>query len=123
MFKGKAVKVVMVGDAKEEYISLNKIVGDETQKGLKSSGNQSLLLSIERVTELLKVNPQYGRHIEKKKIPKEYIRNYEVNNLWKCNLSGNWRLIYTIKTDQLEIIDVVLDIIDHKTYSKKFGYK
>ena len=123
MFKGKAVKVIMVGDAKDEYVSLNKIVGDETKKGLKSSEQQTLLRSIKRVIELLKANPQYGRHIEKKKIPKQYIRDFEVNNLWKCNLSGNWRLIYSIKTEQLEIIDVVLDILDHKAYSKKFGYK
>ncbi len=123
MFKGKNVKVILVGDAKDEYERLNKIVGDELKKGVENSDNQTLLNSIKRVLELLKDNPQYGFHIKKKQIPKEYIKEYEVNNLWKCNLAGYWRLIYTIKTEELEIIDVVLDIIDHKTYDEKFGYK
>lgn len=123
MFKGKTVRVILVGDAKEEYTKLNKIVGDELKKGIKNSDNQTLLRSINRILELLKDNPQYGFHVKKKQIPKEYIKRYEVNNLWKCNLAGYWRLVYTIKTEELEIIDVVLDIIDHETYNKKFGYK
>lgn len=123
MFKGKEVNVLLIDNAKEEYLKLNKIVGDELKKGITSSENQALLYSIKRVFELLKINPQYGFHIKKKQIPKEYIRKYEVKNLWKCNLAGNWRLIYTIKTEQLEIIDVVLDILDHKDYDKKFGYR
>lgn len=123
MFKGKNVKVSLIDNAKEEYLRLNKIVGGELKKGIKSSDNQTLLTSIKRVFDLLKDNPEYGFHIKKKQIPKEYIKKYEVNNLWKCNLAGYWRLIYTIKTEELEIIDVVLDIINHKTYDGKFGYK
>ena len=68
-------------------------------------------------------NPEYGIHIPKNRIPKEYIKNYDVNNLWKINLSGSWRMIYTIKGDEVEIISLILDIINHKDYDKKFGYR
>ncbi len=32
-------------------------------------------------------------------------------------------MIYTVKGNQAEIINFILDIIDHPTYDKKFGYK
>jgi hypothetical protein len=46
-----------------------------------------------------------------------------VNNLWKCNLSGAWRMIYTLKGTEVEIFAIVLDIFSHKKYEKKFNYK
>jgi Txe/YoeB family toxin of Txe-Axe toxin-antitoxin module len=122
-FKGKPVRVIITGDAKEEYTHLNKVVGEEIKKGIKTSEHQTLLQSIKQKIEFLKDNPQYGFHIEKKKIPKEYIKKYEANNLWKANLSGAWRMVYTIKGDEVEIITIILDIFNHKEYNKKFKYK
>ena len=68
---------------------------------------------------LVKANPFYGNSIEKKKIPPEY----GVQNLWRVELTGYWRMLYTIKGNQIEVICFVLDILDHKKYDKKFGYK
>ena len=123
MFKGKPTKVIITGDAKEEFDDLNKVVGEEISKGITSSDHQTLLNSIKQKIELLRNNPEYGIHIPKNRIPKEYIKNYDVNNLWKINLSGSWRMIYTIKGDEVEIISLILDIINHKDYDKKFGYR
>ncbi|HZX44891.1 MAG TPA: hypothetical protein VFF28_04365 [Candidatus Nanoarchaeia archaeon] len=75
MFKGKNVRVVLVGDALDEYKQLNKIVGDEIKGGINSSENQTLLNSLKRIFDLLKENPQYGFYIQKHLIPKEYIIN------------------------------------------------
>ncbi|MCX6708315.1 MAG: hypothetical protein NTW67_01530 [Candidatus Woesearchaeota archaeon] len=93
-FKGKPVKVIITGDAKEQFEELNNVVGKEIQKGITSSDYQTLLNSIKQKIELLKANPEYGIHIPKDRIPKEYSIRYEVNNLWKSNLSGAWRMIY-----------------------------
>ena len=122
-FKGKPVKVIMTGKAKEEYDELNKSVGDEISQGITKSDYQTLFNSIKQKIDFLKDNPEYGVHIEKRKIPKEYVREYDVNNLWKVNLSGAWRMIYTIRGTEVEIIALVLDLIDHKKYDKKFGYR
>jgi len=122
-FKEKPVKLIITGDAKEEFERLNKTVGQEITKGITSSDYQILLNSIKQKIEFIKENPQYGIHIPKNKIPKEYIKNYDVNNLWKVNLSGAWRMIYTIRGSEIEIIALILDIIDHKEYNKKFGYR
>jgi len=122
-FKGKPVKVVITGNAEDEFKKLNTLVGEEISKGITSSDYQTLLNSIKQKIEFLKENPQYGVHIEKKKISKEYLIKYDVNNLWKMNLSGFWRMIYTIRGNSVEIVSLVLDLLNHKEYEKKFKYK
>ncbi len=123
MFKGKPVRLLLTGDAKEEFEELNKEVGEEISRGVTESDYQKLLSSIKQKIEFLKANPEYGVHIQKDRIPKEYILKYDVNNLWKVNLSGAWRMIYTIRGSEIEIIALVLDILDHGAYDKKFGYR
>ena len=122
-FKGKSVKVIIIGKAKEDFTELNKIVGQEHLKNIRSSDYQTLLHAINQKKGFLETNPQYGTHVEKHKIPKEYIHVYEVNNLWKIDLPKGWRMLYTIKGTDVEIFAIILDIIDHKDYDKKFGYR
>ena len=122
-FKGKPVKVMITGDAKEEFEKLNATVGEEISNGITASDHQTLFSSIQQKIGFLKDNPEYGAHIPKDRIPKEYIKCYDVNNLWKVNLSGAWRMIYTINGSEVEIIALILDIIDHQDYDKKFGYR
>ena len=122
-FKGKPVKVIITGEAKKEFEELNKIVGDEISKGVTSSDHQTLLNSIKQKIEFLKQNPQHGIHIPRDKIPNEYIIKYDANNLWKVNLSGAWRMIYIIRGSEVEIVALILDILNHRDYEKKFGYR
>lgn len=122
-FKGKPVKVNLTGDAKEEFERLNRLVGEELARNISNSDNQILFRSIQQKIDFLKDNPEYGTHIPKNRIPKEYILNYEVNNLWKVDLSGAWRMIYTLRGSEVDIIVLVLDIFDHKDYEKTFSYR
>ncbi|MBW2982851.1 hypothetical protein KY327_00945, partial [Candidatus Woesearchaeota archaeon] len=71
MFKGKPVKVIITGEAKDEFDRLNKSVGDEIAKGVTTSEHQTLLNAIKQKIEFLKDNPEYGVHIPKDRIPKE----------------------------------------------------
>ena len=59
----------------------------------------------------------------KRLIPSKYILKYDIDNLWRIELAGRWRLVYSITGNQLEIINFVLDIFDHRNYDKVFGYK
>ncbi len=122
-FKGKEIKVILSEEATEEYNELNRLVSDEHQKGITSSVNQSIFRSIERVKGWLKDNPFAGEQVQKSLIPKYYTDKYEITNLWRIDLSDYWRLIYTIQSNEIEIIDFVLNIVDHKKYDKLFGYK
>ena len=117
-FKGKEVKIVLSEEAIEEYNKLNKIVGEEIKRGVTASVHQSIFRSIERVRGWLKDNPFVGDQVKKNQIANYYVQKYGVTNLWRIELSNYWRLIYTIQSSEVEIIDFVLDIIDHEEYNK-----
>ena len=63
-----------------------------------------------------------GIQIPKRLIPKEYIKKYKVKNLWKYNLPDAWRLIYSIEANEIIVISIVLEWMDHKEYERKFKY-
>jgi hypothetical protein len=116
----KPVKVQLIGNAAEEFEALNKTVGEEQANGIQNSERQQLLKSIKQKIELIKVNPQYGDSVPKAIIKKS---GYDVDNMWVVDLTGYWRLLYTLKSGSVEILCFVLEIIDHKKYNKLFGYR
>lgn len=119
----KPVAVVIAEDILPAYRKLVETVGEEKRMGVANSEDQQLLKSIEQKIAYLKTDPQAGIAIPKKQIPKKYIESYNVTNLWKMNLVGGWRLIYTLKNDEVEILAVILDFYDHPIYDKVFDYR
>ena len=118
------MKVDLSKEAAEVYDDLNRIAGHEIKKGTKGTVHQSILRSIKRALGLLKDNPFAGDIISRKLIPKILIKKYGIKNLWRIELSNYWRLLYTINSpSEIEILNFVLKIIDHKDYNKLFGYK
>lgn len=84
---------------------------------------KALHSAIGRAINKLKANPVCGIRVQSRLWPKDYIRGYGINNLWKYNLPGGWRLVYTLVGDKVEIISVLLEWMTHKEYEKRFGYK
>jgi len=115
----KPARVVLLGEAGDEYKRLNEIVGLQTKEGKDSTEEMQILRSIKQKIDLIKVNPFYGDNIPKDRIPK----SYHAQNLWRVELTGYWRMIYTIRGDQIEVICFILDIFNYDNYNKKFGYK
>ncbi len=115
----KPVRIILVNGAKVEYARLNEIVGLQLKEGREGTDEMQLLKSVRQKIEFIKANPFYGDNIKKNLIPKEY----KVDNLWRVELSQFWRMLYTIRGDQIEIICFILDILDHDKYNKKFGYR
>ena len=118
----KEVKIIFEGEAKDEYLKLLKIVEDEGKKGIQKSINQTLLNSITKKIEILKMNPEAGRAVRKCLIPLKYQKT-GITNLWIINLSSFWRLIYNIQTNEIQIICFVLEYGDHDKYNDLFGFK
>jgi len=73
--------------------------------------------------ETLRQNMFAGERIEKDKLPKYYVMKYGINNLYKLNLDSKTRLSYTLVADEKGIAVIVLEIMDHKKYNERFGYK
>ena len=87
-----------------------------------SSEEKQLYELINRAIDDLQEDPKRYIQIPKTNWPKEYIRKYKINNLWKYDLPNGWRLIYTMRHDKVEIMSIVLEWFSHKDYERKFGY-
>ena len=115
----KPVRVIMVGDAKKAFQRLNEIAGFQLKRGKTNSPEIQLITLIKEKMSFVKQNPFYGNNLKKEIIPKKY----NVPNLWRIELTNYWRILYTIKGDEVEIICFVLEIINHPTYNKILGYR
>ena len=102
------------------FISPKLKKGLETLKAGKFE-DKKLYEFIERAIQDLKEDPTCGTKIRKQLWPKEYKR-LEVTNLWKYDLPNAWRIIYTIETDEVRIVSIILEWFTHKDYEKRFKY-
>lgn len=114
----KTVRVIFSPEAEEVYKYLN---GESASSKIEAT----ILRALHKKIEFIKSNPHYGDPISKKLIPQEYKIKYGVTNLFRVELPNYWRMLYTLADGEtkIEIIAFVLDVIDHKDYDKKFGYK
>lgn len=125
-YKGKIKKKItigLVGDAEKAFNDLNKIVGEQRNQGITSSKDITLLNAINRIFDVIVSNPFYGENAKKDLIPREYRQKYDVGNLFIVDLPDYWRMMYTLESDEIEIIVFILDIIDHDQYNKKFKFR
>jgi len=97
---------------REAFYKLEK--GDDSERELFKFINQAL--------DNIEENAFCGIQIPKRLIPKEYITKYGVKNIWKYDLPKAWRLIYSIINDEIVVISLVLEWLDHKNYEKRFKY-
>jgi hypothetical protein len=119
----KPIRVKIVGEADEAYRKLKQIVKKDNAEGIKSSENQTLLRGIEKAISILKENMHMGRQWPKKQIPVKYVEMYDVKNLWRVELPLRWRLVYTVRSTEVDVINLILDVLDHGEYDKVFGYR
>ena len=77
---------------------------------------------IQNAIDELKEDPFVGVAIPQKLWPFEYVRRFAITNLRKCNLPRGWRLVYTIRGNEIEIISVILEWFPHKQYERRFKY-
>lgn len=121
-YKGKEIKVVLSKEAQSQYDELKAIVEKERKEGITKSFDQQLLKSIDTKIAYLKMNPVAGDSAQKP-LPNELIQKYGINNLWIMDLVNYWRLLYTLKSNEVEIISLVLEWMNHDKYNKLFGRK
>jgi len=118
----RKVRVILEGEAKKSFLELKKQVAEENSNGIDSSKNITLLNSINQKIELLKTNPQLGRAVRKKLIPKKYSKQ-GITNLWIINLPDYWRMLYNLQSDELHIFCFILEFSDHDKYNSLFGFR
>jgi aromatic ring-opening dioxygenase LigB subunit len=109
-------------NAYEEYTELQKAVSESAKKSSKPTYEQ-LLTSINNALKNIKVDYKYGDLIPRKYLPKDIIQKYGTDKIFRVELIGFWRLLYTIIGDEAKIIAFILEYMDHNKYNKLFGYK
>ena len=78
---------------------------------------------IDKALDVLKENMFAGESVEKKKFPKIYVQKYNITSLYKYNLDKSYRLTYALVAEESGTAVVVLEIMTHKEYEKRFGYR
>ena len=94
----------------------------EAFEGLKDS-NKGLYDELENAFKDICEDGYYGRQVKKELIPKVLIKKYGIKNLWIYNLRSGWRLIYTLANDEVDVLGIILDWMDHKDYERLFSFK
>lgn len=114
----KRIRVIFSPEAEEVYKYLN-------EQADSSKIERSILNAVHKKIDLIKANMHYGDPIGKGKIPDVYKKKYGITNLFRVELPLYWRMLYSLTEgeSEIEIVSFVLDVIDHKEYNKKFGYK
>src|SRR3989338_10791828 len=93
---------------------------EELKKG--KYEEQCLAMFLNNAIDALKENPLCGIKIPSKLWPKEYVRKYRIDNLRKYDLPNAWRIIYTLRGNEIEIISVIIEWLSHKDYERRFKY-
>lgn len=84
---------------------------------------QQLKQWLDRALEDLEKNAFCGIQIAKRLIPKDYHAKFgPLDNLWKYNLPRAWRLLYTVKKDEVVVLSIILEWMTHKEYERRFWY-
>lgn len=84
--------------------------------------DEKLLRHLKNAVENIREDPVCGIKISRRLIPKEWVKRYGVNNLYKYNLPNAWRLIYSLSGNEAQLIAIVLGCFNHKEYERKFNY-
>jgi len=89
-------------------------VKESLEKAFNSlADNSPLKKSIKKAMKDLNNNVFCGERIQKKLIPKEYIKNYKIDNLWWYPLANAWRLVYVKKHHENHIFQDVEEFLEH----------
>ncbi|MFA5796981.1 MAG: type II toxin-antitoxin system RelE/ParE family toxin [Candidatus Woesearchaeota archaeon] len=83
---------------------------------------RELFKTINYALDAIEENAFSGIQIPKKIIPKYYIQKYQIKNLWKYNLPKGWRLFYSIINDEIVVVCLILEWLNHTDYEKRFNY-
>lgn len=109
-------------EAHKEFKELEQAVR-EGKKAKKKPTYEQLLSSINNAVKNLKTNPFYGDLIQRKYLSKKIIEEYGTDKIFRIELVGYWRMLYTVVGDETKIIALILEYMDHPAYDKLFGYQ
>lgn len=85
--------------------------------------NGAMYKKIKVIIKDLKNDHIVGIRIKLSQVPSYYLRKHDVSAVFKVDLPGAWRLIYGILTIHDEKKALLMELFDHGSYDKRFGYR
>ena len=80
----------------------------------------SISKSVRSYKRTLLTDCLHGEVVKKERIPRPLREAHGIENLYVEDLPSFWRLLYTIVRDGGNRYIVIVEIVDHRTYSKWF---
>jgi len=118
----KEVEIRFDAEAYKEYEKLQELVARKKVVKKKPTYAQ-LLSSINNAIKNIKADHRYGDLIPRKYISKITIEKYGTDKIFRVELVGYWRLLYTLIGDEVKIIAFILEFMNHNKYNKVFRYR
>jgi len=106
-------KVVFADDKVKK--AFDKLKGSKTE-------DKRIYEWLNRAFDDIKEDAFCGTQVPKRLIPKEYLKKYKIDNLWKYDLPNAWRLMYSVARDEIIVISIILEWLPHKEYERRFKY-
>ena len=82
--------------------------------------SMSIARRVRALGSVLLADCLHGEVVKKDHIPRVLRDRHGLENLFVEDLPSFWRLLYTIVRDRAERYIVVVEIVDHRTYSRWF---
>ena len=95
----------------------------ELEEFLDSCKNEWLRNKAEAAFSEIKGHYEVGDKVSKDKWPRYYVTTWGIDNLYVRNLGPDWRLTYSLVWDGVGICAFCLEILTHKEYDRRFGYR
>lgn len=90
---------------------------------LDSCKNDWLRKKVENAFSDLMADYVSGDKVSKDKWPRYYSTTWGIDNLYVRNLGPDWRLTYSLVSEGVGIAVFCLEILTHKEYDRRFGYR
>lgn len=107
----RAARVLLGGYAAE---SLGRLKTDQSPR------SHSVVRRIDGLRAVLLEDALHGEVVPRSKIPQVLIRRHGIDNLYVEDLPDFWRLLYTLTRLDGERLVVIIEVVDHKAYSRWF---
>ena len=102
-----------------------RVVGDRKDFDIAFAGlnkNSALFRDVQGIIDKLKNDVIVGKRIKYKQIPKYYKKRHGVDNAYHVYLPEGMRLIYSITNCEGKRTAFLIELTDHKSYDRRFGY-
>ncbi len=98
---------------------LIKMHVDAKQQHEATRGSDNFL-AINNKLRYLRIDPLRGLPVPKSQIPEKY-KDLDVNNLFKISINDSLNAIYTVGSNEKEIIALVIEFLDTEKFDETFA--